>query len=71
MTDEFWIQSIRSAPKHWLETRVEVYRSFIKDAGALVETGPEITRIKKMAGFLGIDVRLMADELARRGVNGG
>jgi hypothetical protein len=71
VTDEFWIQAIRSAPSHWLATRVEVYRSFIRDADALVETGPEITRIKKMAGFLGIDVRLMADELARRGVKHG
>ncbi len=68
MTDEFLIQSIRSAPSHWLSTRIEVYLSFIRDAETLVETGPEIERIRKMAGFLGIDVRLMADELARRGV---
>lgn len=66
MTDEFWIQAIRSAPDHWLETRIEVYRTFIRDAGALAETCPEITRIKRTAGFLSIDVRLMRDEQARR-----
>lgn len=69
MTDEFWIQAIRSAPSNWLVERVEDGRKFLREAQTLApQILPEPVGLNRMIQMTEIDVRLMADELARRGV---
>jgi hypothetical protein len=66
VTTEFWIQTIRSAPTDWLKERV---RAGIRSVSAMRDLmTPASTALGAAIQALEIDIRLMADELARRGV---
>jgi hypothetical protein len=69
MTDEFWIQTIRSAPSNWLVDRVESGREFLREAEILMpQILPEPFSLKQMVRIVESDVQLMSDELVRRKV---
>jgi len=70
VTDEFWIQTIRSAPDHWLVEQVASANRLLAEVNAhwLQKHAPEgkfpglHLLIAKTEG----DLRHMTDELARR-----
>ena len=64
--DEFWIMTIRAAPEEWVRSRLH---TGLSAAAAMREA---VTPARQTLGAalraVEIDVRLFADELARRGL---